>query len=121
RSKQGWHLLALSARTKGSLRALISRYANYLNETTAVDVQNLCYTANATRGHYEHRIAILFRDQAELREKCQYADATGLENRQQAAEQGILYKVSRVILDQNDPSEHGLLEEEKVKRTAIAE
>lgn len=119
--KQGWHLLALSARTKGSLRALISRYANYLNETTAVDVQNLCYTANATRGHYEHRIAILFRDQAELREKCQYADATGLENRQQAAEQGILYKVSRVILDQNDPSEHGLLEEEKVKRTAIAE
>ncbi|QHZ56581.1 SDR family oxidoreductase [Brevibacillus sp. NSP2.1] len=120
-SSPGWQLLALSAKTKSSLRALLSRYARYLNETPAVDVPDLCYTANATRGHYEHRVAILFRDQAELREKCKYADATGLEHTQEAAERGIFYKASRVIVDENDPSENGIMEEEKVKRTALAE
>ncbi|MGF9909452.1 SDR family NAD(P)-dependent oxidoreductase [Brevibacillus porteri] len=117
---QGWNLLTLSAKTKSALRALISRYTKYLNTTKAVDSQNLCYTANTTRGHYEHRVVILFKHQAELREKCRSLDGKGLENTN-GAEEGIYYKVSQVILDQNDQCENGLLEEEKLRRNAIAE
>ena len=51
------HVLALSARDEGSLRALAMRYESHLGS----DVSNsadVCFSANAGRSHFAHRLAI---------------------------------------------------------------
>ncbi len=51
------HLLALTARTESALRELGGRYADVL-EDTRFPVGDLCFTANAGRAHFEHRLAV---------------------------------------------------------------
>ena len=52
------HLLALSARTEPSLRALAGRFAAYVDTHPAASTADICFTANAGRAHHEHRVAI---------------------------------------------------------------
>jgi pimaricinolide synthase PimS1 len=49
------HLLALSARSETALRALARRYLERKWDAPLADV---CYTANAGRAHFEHRLAV---------------------------------------------------------------
>ncbi len=60
------HLLALSARTESALRELGGRYAEVL-EQTLTPVGDVCFTANAGRAHFEHRLAVTGSSSEELR------------------------------------------------------
>ena len=60
------HLLALSARSESALQELGSRYAEVL-EHTAAPVGDVCFTANAGRAHFEHRLAVTGSCSEELR------------------------------------------------------
>ena len=60
------HLLALSARTESALRELGDRYAEVLQHTPA-PVGDVCFTANAGRAHFEHRLAVTGSSSEELR------------------------------------------------------
>jgi acyl transferase domain-containing protein len=60
------HILALSAREAGALGDLASRYANRLSEETAA--ADVCFSANAGRSHFSHRLAAVGASAAELRE-----------------------------------------------------
>jgi len=66
------HILALSAKSVDSLKNLIKSYNTYLNENTDIDIYNLCYTANTGRGHYSHRLTIIFNDYFDL--KCKISE-----------------------------------------------
>jgi acyl transferase domain-containing protein/SAM-dependent methyltransferase len=59
------HVLALSARDKESLADLASRYEGRLEGETAI--ADLCYTANAGRSHFEHRLAVAGANAHELK------------------------------------------------------
>ena len=61
------HLLALSARTESALRELGDRYAEVLQHTPA-PVGDVCFTANAGRAHFEHRLAVTGSSSEELRD-----------------------------------------------------
>lgn len=118
--KQDWHILALSAKTAASLSALIKRYFHMINGTVTLDLQNLCFTANISRGHYEHRIVLLFRTENELRAKFKYLQEAGIP---QAADrdQRIYYKASRISYDQEGLDGDGLLKQDKLKLNKLAE
>ncbi|WP_244884052.1 SDR family NAD(P)-dependent oxidoreductase [Paenibacillus graminis] len=118
--KQDWYILALSAKTAASLSALIKRYILQINGSVTLDLRNLCFTANISRGHYEHRVVILFRTGNELRAKFKYLQEAGLP---EAADhdQRIYYKASRISYDRNGDDEEGLLEEDKLKLNRLAE
>jgi acyl transferase domain-containing protein len=60
------HILTLSARTESALDALAARYASFL-ETSGASVADICYTANAGRAHFPHRLAVSGGDAAEVR------------------------------------------------------
>jgi acyl transferase domain-containing protein/SAM-dependent methyltransferase len=51
------HVLALSARDEQSLHALAARYESHLS-TNATRIADVCFSANAGRTHFSHRLAI---------------------------------------------------------------
>ena len=52
-------LLTLSAKTPGALQDLAQRYADHLAAHPAINLTDLCYTANTGRQHFQHRLALL--------------------------------------------------------------
>jgi acyl transferase domain-containing protein/acyl carrier protein len=66
-SERPLHLLALSARSESALRALGGRYVQVL-ENCPFPVGDLCFTANAGRPHFEHRLAVTGSSFGQLRD-----------------------------------------------------
>ncbi|MCE9672537.1 type I polyketide synthase [Myxococcus stipitatus] len=60
------HLLSLSARTEAALVALVERHEAALPDE-AQALGDWCFTANAGRSHFEHRVAVTGATTAELR------------------------------------------------------
>jgi acyl transferase domain-containing protein/acyl carrier protein len=51
------HLLALSAKSGPALKALITRYAEWLPDHSDLELGDICRTANAGRAHHDYRLA----------------------------------------------------------------
>lgn len=60
------HLLSLSAKSEPAVKELAGRYADYLANYPAVSLADLCFTANAGRTHFNHRLAVVARSPVEL-------------------------------------------------------
>jgi acyl transferase domain-containing protein/acyl carrier protein len=88
-------ILALSAKNADSLRELVQRYRKIVINGCGARLPDLCYTANTGRGHYEYRLAIVFANEAELREKITgVADPTLSAN----PEQGVFYRNFKLVV-----------------------
>ncbi|HHP7231149.1 MAG TPA: SDR family NAD(P)-dependent oxidoreductase, partial [Xenococcaceae cyanobacterium] len=53
-----WHLLTLSAKNASALKDLVAQYHNYLQSHPDVALEDICFTANTGRTHFNHRLAI---------------------------------------------------------------
>ena len=53
------HLLTLSAKSDAALRELAARYAEHLASHPHEELADLCFTANAGRAHFAHRLALV--------------------------------------------------------------
>ena len=62
-------ILTLSAKTEPALKDLVLSYQNYLADNPQADLGDICYTANAGRTHFAHRLAIAVESKARLQEK----------------------------------------------------
>ncbi|NJL23250.1 MAG: type I polyketide synthase, partial [Leptolyngbyaceae cyanobacterium SM1_3_5] len=67
-------VLTLSAKSEKALQAQVWQYVNFL-ETTTESIENVCFTANTGRSHFDYRVAIVGENLAQLREKLQAAQA----------------------------------------------
>ncbi len=94
RPKETARILALSAKNADSLRDLVKSYREIITNGIGAGLDDLCYTANTGRGHYEYRLALVFTGESELREKI-----TGLEDQPLAAnpEKGVFYHTFKMI------------------------
>ncbi len=63
-SEESHDLLLLSAKTKTGLKKLVKKYSCL--DYKSLGTGNVCYTANTGRGHYNHRLAIAFKQADEL-------------------------------------------------------
>ncbi|MCK4258241.1 MAG: SDR family NAD(P)-dependent oxidoreductase [Halanaerobiales bacterium] len=62
-------VLTLSAKTELGLITLVKQYIEYIRKNESTEVSDISYTANTGRGHYNYRLAILYRDQEDLLNK----------------------------------------------------
>ncbi|HZR97747.1 MAG TPA: beta-ketoacyl synthase N-terminal-like domain-containing protein [Chloroflexota bacterium] len=69
------HLLALSAKTPSALEQLARRYEQHLAAHPEQALGDVCFTANAGRGHFEQRLAVVASSAAELRARLAAACA----------------------------------------------
>lgn len=64
------YLLPLSARSPEALRSVARAYQKFLapapTSSTAVSLQDICYTASVRRTHHDHRLSLVFHNREEL-------------------------------------------------------
>ncbi|WP_019912645.1 type I polyketide synthase [Paenibacillus sp. HW567] len=72
------YVLPLSAKDDQVLLRLVEDYTDYISRHAGIDLQDLCYTASTGRGHYNHRLVILFTGYAELLQKLEHLQKHGL-------------------------------------------
>jgi len=73
------HILTLSGKSEQALRDQVSQYAAYLRQSHQVtdshlmtpSLADICYTANTGRVHFEHRLAVVADNLAELIQKLE--------------------------------------------------
>ncbi|MGL5793516.1 MAG: acyltransferase domain-containing protein, partial [Waterburya sp.] len=64
-------LLTLSARNETALVELAEKYSDFLNSNPTVSLAELCFTANAGRTHFEHRLVAIADSSTELQTSLQ--------------------------------------------------
>ncbi|MBD1926369.1 thioester reductase domain-containing protein [Trichocoleus sp. FACHB-90] len=63
------HLLTLSAKTENALRELAQRYANFFATHPEASLEDVCFTANTARSHFDHRFAVTAESTVQLQEQ----------------------------------------------------
>jgi acyl transferase domain-containing protein/acyl-CoA synthetase (AMP-forming)/AMP-acid ligase II/acyl carrier protein len=63
------HVLALSAKSETALHTLAAQYAAFLATHPTESVADICFTANAGRSHFAHRLAVTANSSAQLQER----------------------------------------------------
>ncbi|MBU7583101.1 MAG: acyltransferase domain-containing protein [Nostoc sp. TH1S01] len=65
------HILALSAKNEQALMSLAQRYSIFLNSKDAIPLTDICFTANAGRTHFEHRLVAIADSKTQLKKSLQ--------------------------------------------------
>ncbi len=63
------YLFTISAKSEAALRQLIQHYGTYLQTNPQVTAANLCSTVNASRSHFDYRLAAIVESTTQLREQ----------------------------------------------------
>ena len=63
------HLLTLSAKSEKALQELAQRYEAYLESHPKESLEDICYTANTRRSHFDYRLAVIADSTMQLREQ----------------------------------------------------
>lgn len=74
----GEYIFTLSAKTEDALRSYIEIYSKALRETQ-YSIQDICYTLNCRRNHYQYRIAFKVKTVEDLEERLSYFIENGFE------------------------------------------
>jgi len=64
-------VLTLSARSPEALQALANRYADFVATRSDLSLQNICFTANAYRARFKHRLACVAQSRQDLATQLQ--------------------------------------------------
>jgi acyl transferase domain-containing protein/NADPH:quinone reductase-like Zn-dependent oxidoreductase/acyl carrier protein/SAM-dependent methyltransferase len=73
------HVLTLSAKTRPALADLAARFRAHLEKESSDRLADICFTANAGRCHFQHRLAMIVEDRAAAVRELQNA-VTGSES-----------------------------------------
>ena len=107
------YLLPLSAKDEQVLSKLVAEYALYLSQNRQLDLEDLCYTASTGRGHYSHRLAIVFTDYDDLLGKLEHLKRHGLASGERVWYQAHEIVASRAATEQQYSQKKQWTEREK--------
>lgn len=65
------HIFTLSAQSEDSLLEMVKRYHHMLKKSSDYTLQNICFTQNTGRGHYNTRLAMILTSIKDLQEKLE--------------------------------------------------
>lgn len=95
------YLLPLSGKDEQVLSKLVADFVAYLYRNKQIDLQDLCYTASTGRGHYNHRLMIIFTGYDDLLSKLEYLKRHGLASGEQ-----VLYQIHEVVVSRGSSADH---------------
>ncbi|MCL6590889.1 MAG: SDR family NAD(P)-dependent oxidoreductase [Firmicutes bacterium] len=90
----GPHILTLSARNQEILRELLKRYQSFFEQNTGAALEDICYTANTGRGHYDYRIALMAASLEDVKRKVARLLTGALET---VREPGIYFGAFKIV------------------------
>ena len=77
--KKSSHILTMSAKSERALGELLKQYFEIVQHEDLPDIENICYTANTGRGHYNCRLAVIAGNASEFKEKIAAVYKAGLD------------------------------------------
>ncbi len=77
--ESGLQILTLSGKSKQVLINLLDRYSRFTGEIKGCTLTDICYTANTGRGHYNFRLALIVKNEEDLRKQINDLIQTGLD------------------------------------------
>ena len=89
-----------------ALGELVRKYRDFIVKNT-VNLDDLCYTANTGRGHYNHRLTVIFRDETEFQEKIRAIDPLKLE---EINVKDVYYGKHQTVINKK-PGQSGIISE----------
>ncbi|MGM9979480.1 MAG: amino acid adenylation domain-containing protein [Clostridium sp.] len=114
-----FNVLTLSAMCNKSMESLINNYNRFLNEKTINNINDFCYTANIGRGHYNIRLAIIFKDIEDLKEKMYKLSYLNLDN---INEQWFSYNIHKIVSSNKNKYNLGeITEKDKIMMNELAD
>ncbi|MCX7922791.1 MAG: SDR family NAD(P)-dependent oxidoreductase [Clostridia bacterium] len=87
-------ILALSAKSPEALTELLNRYKIYIRKNAGIPLENICYTSNTGRGHYNYRTAVVVSNCDELIDKLERLSKNRLCN---VEEEAVYYGEHKII------------------------
>ncbi|MGE5632753.1 MAG: SDR family NAD(P)-dependent oxidoreductase, partial [Caulobacteraceae bacterium] len=90
----GLHVLTISSKTKEALLRYIAKYAEFIRKIEETEIEDVCYTANTGRGHYNYRLALVFSDLNDLKSKLDTLCKSAPDH---VKLQGVYYGMHKVI------------------------
>lgn len=101
------YFLPISAIHEGALQKLVESYRDHVERATHIPLADFCYTAAVGRGHYSHRLAIVFHSREELLQKLEYI--TGSASLQQLSAQQVWYGGNAAVAGTRGVEKEGAL------------
>ncbi|MGA4722142.1 SDR family NAD(P)-dependent oxidoreductase [Fictibacillus nanhaiensis] len=111
--ESNYQILAVSAKSETALKTLLKEYKSKIHEVNSNEISNLCFTANVGRGHYQHRLAFVFKSQEELQRLMDNIKISDLNH-------NPLYKYHKIIKSGTN-IKSGITEKELLHMTDQAE
>ncbi len=81
------NIFTFSAKNSVVLQEIVNKYKEFMKEDKDLELNNICYSANTGREHYEHRLAFIVKDIKEFRCKLELIDG----NFKELKDKGIYY------------------------------
>lgn len=110
-------VLTMSAKSKCSLIYLTSQYVRRLVNEPDIDLNDLCYTANTSRGQYTHRLAIVFTDYNDLLCKLNYLVTSKLSTLEK---NGTYYGEYKIIASDRPVTSNEEITDEELRNISIS-
>jgi len=89
-------ILTLSAKTENALKNLLKSYIEYAEKNKISNLDNVCYTSNTGRGHYNCRLAVILGRDEDFKEKLSRLLNLGFEN---ITIEGVYYGIHTEVSD----------------------
>lgn len=108
-------MLALSAKSSDALNEIAGKYMDFFDNNTGARLEDICYTANTGRCHYEYRLAIIAKSVSEIREKL-----AGIVNKnmEEIKLDGVFYGKFRVVNKHKDVKLKDEITENEIQQLA---
>ncbi|WP_460643555.1 CurL C-terminal domain-containing protein, partial [Lacrimispora brassicae] len=114
--KSKMNVFTISCRNKAGLQQLIDQYYCYLIKDKTTNFQDICYTANTGRGHYQYRILVIAEHLTELLEKLVRLQNADLEN---LNENGVYYGEHQIVSPLKEFIEKNELTEKQKRKLTV--
>ncbi|PXV95875.1 polyketide synthase PksN [Lachnotalea glycerini] len=116
-------IFLLSAKSESSIKELCNKYIEYLEKDLDVSIDDICYTANTGRGHYNYRLAVICMDKESLKSRIEFA-YNNLISGKNRNEKNVFYGYHKVvnnvgIMEENEITENQRYELTKMLRSNI--
>lgn len=111
------NIFTLSAKNDEVLMKLVKAYNIFFSKNEGLNLDDICYTANVGRGHYNSRIAILVNSYDELKEKIEAILRSELKDL--ALEEGTYYGRYKIIRNKAQAMNKGDITEEEKRKLQV--
>ncbi|WP_432409138.1 SDR family oxidoreductase [Wukongibacter sp. M2B1] len=116
--KSNNYVLLMSSKNKSSLMNMIKAYKALLKKKEEVNLGDLCFTANTGRGHYNYRLAIIFKNKNDLINTFEYIEEGSIEN---IEFENVFYNMHKVVAkeeNKHEPNDISEMEKKEISKMA---